>query len=84
MVNFINEKPGLPMDEVNIPNGIWRHIDDILISTKMNKQQLDSCVKYLNKIRRTIKYTSEFEQNNELNYRDKTLTKINIDNERKL
>jgi hypothetical protein len=70
--------------KVNIPNKIWRYVDDILIITKMNEQQLNDYLKKLNKKRGTIKFTSEFEQNNKLNFLDTTLTKLNKNNEIKL
>ncbi|CAF1407123.1 unnamed protein product [Rotaria sordida] len=75
---YMNENQKQHLDEVNIPNRIWRYVDDILIITKMSKQQLDNYAKDLNKICGTIKFTSEFEQNNELNYLDTTLTKLKI------
>ncbi|CAF5228406.1 unnamed protein product, partial [Rotaria magnacalcarata] len=47
----------------------------------MNKTQLDKYVNDLNKIRGTIKFTSEFEQNDQINYLDTMLTKTIINNE---
>ena len=58
------------LQEVNVINKIWRYVDDILIITKMNKEQLDEYVKILKEIRGTIKFTSEFEENNQLNFLD--------------
>jgi hypothetical protein len=50
----------------------------------MNYQQLDNYVKELNNIKGTIKFTFEYEQNNELNFLDTTLKRINNDNDIKL
>ncbi|CAF2132640.1 unnamed protein product [Rotaria magnacalcarata] len=47
----------------------------------MNKTQLDKYVYDLNKIRGTIKFTSEFERNDQINYLDTMLTKTIINNE---
>ncbi|CAF5026638.1 unnamed protein product, partial [Rotaria socialis] len=47
----------------------------------MNKTQLDKYVNDLNKIRGTIKFTSEFEQNDQINYLDTMLTKTIINKE---
>ncbi|CAF4889307.1 unnamed protein product, partial [Rotaria magnacalcarata] len=78
---YMDEYQKQHLHEVNIPNKIWRYVDDILIITKMNKTQLDKYVNDLNKIRGTIKFTSEFEQNDQINYLDTMLTKTIINNE---
>ncbi|CAF1507172.1 unnamed protein product, partial [Rotaria sordida] len=78
---YMDEYKKQHLHEVNIPNKIWRYVDDILIITKMNKPQLEKYVHYLNKIRGTIKFTSEFEQNDQINYLDTMLTKKLINNE---
>jgi hypothetical protein len=72
------------LHKVNISNKIWRYVDDILIVTKMNQKQLNDYVDELNKIRGTIKFTSEFEQNNELHFLDTTLTRLNNNNNMQL
>ena len=72
------------LQKVNTPNKIWRYVDDILIITKMNEPELNIYVNELNKKHGTIKFTSEFEQNNKLNFLDTTLTKLNGNNETKL
>ncbi|CAF1371595.1 unnamed protein product, partial [Rotaria sp. Silwood1] len=72
------------LHQVSIPNKIWTFVDDILIITKMNQQQLKDYVNELNNIQGTIKFTSEFEQSNELNFLDTTLTRINSSNDIKL
>ncbi|CAF1215941.1 unnamed protein product [Rotaria sordida] len=78
---YMDEYQKQHLHEVNIPNKIWRYVDDILIITKMNKPQLEKYVYDLNKIRGTIKFTSEFEQNDQINYLDTMLTKTIINNE---
>ncbi|CAF5190571.1 unnamed protein product, partial [Rotaria magnacalcarata] len=78
---YMDEYQKQHLHKVNIPNKIWRYVDDILIITKMNKTQLDKYVNDLNKIRGTIKFTSEFEQNDQINYLDTMLTKTIINNE---
>ncbi|CAF4571682.1 unnamed protein product, partial [Didymodactylos carnosus] len=72
------------LHEINIPNKFWCYVDDILIITKMNKQQLEDYVNELNKIRGAIKFTSEFEQNNKLSFLDTTLTRLSQNDETKL
>ncbi|CAF4741716.1 unnamed protein product, partial [Rotaria sp. Silwood2] len=72
------------LHKVNNTNKIWRYVDDILIVTKMNKDQLNNYVEKLNKIRGTIRFTSEFEKNNKLNFLDTTLTRYIKNNEVKL
>ncbi|CAF3756014.1 unnamed protein product [Rotaria socialis] len=72
---YMDEYQKQHLHKVNIPNKIWRYIDDILIITKMNKTQFDKYVYDLNKMRGTIKFTSEFEQNDQINYLDSMLTK---------
>ncbi|CAF5225303.1 unnamed protein product [Rotaria magnacalcarata] len=67
---YMDEYQKQHLHKVNIPNKIWRYIDDILIITKMNKTQFDKYVYDLNKMRGTIKFTSEFEQNDQINYLD--------------
>ncbi|CAF4578159.1 unnamed protein product [Rotaria sp. Silwood2] len=78
---YMDEYQKQHLHEVNIPNKIWRYVDDILIITKMNKPELDQYVYDLNKIRGTIKFTSEFEQNDQINYLDTMLTKTKINND---
>ncbi|CAF4635068.1 unnamed protein product [Rotaria sp. Silwood2] len=78
---YMDEYQKQYLHEVNIPNKIWRYIDDILIITKMNKPRLDKYVYDLNKIRGTIQFTSEFEQIDQINYLDTMLTKTIINNE---
>jgi hypothetical protein len=69
------------LQEINTPSKIWRYVDDILIITTMNEQQLNKYVNNLNKIKGTIKFTYEFENNNKINFLDTTLTKQTINNE---
>ena len=78
---YMDEYQKQHLHEINIPNKIWRYVDDILIITKMNKQQLDKYVYDLNKIPGKIRFTSEFEQSDKINYLDTTLTKTTINNE---
>ncbi|CAF4924035.1 unnamed protein product, partial [Rotaria socialis] len=78
---YMDEYQKQHLHEVNIPNKIWQYVDDILIITKMNKPQLDKYVYGLNKIRGTNKFSSEFEQNDQINYLDTMLTKTIINNE---
>jgi hypothetical protein len=57
MNNYQQQK----LHEVNVPIKIWRYVDDILIITKMNEQQLNGYVNELNKICGTIKTSTEVE-----------------------
>ncbi|CAF3946895.1 unnamed protein product [Rotaria sp. Silwood1] len=77
---YLNEH----LQHINISNKIWRYVDDILIITKMNKEELEDYVNNLNKIRGSIRFTSKYEENNQINFLDTTLTRINKDNQMKI
>ncbi len=74
---YMDEYQQKYLQKVNVPNKIWRYVDDILIITKMNEQQLKNYINELNDIEGTIKFTHEFEQNKELNFLDTTLKRLN-------
>ncbi|CAF4712055.1 unnamed protein product, partial [Rotaria sp. Silwood2] len=78
---YMDEYQKQHLHEVNIPNKIWRYVDDILIITKMNKPKLEKYEYELNRIRGTIKFISEFEQNDQIDYLDTILTKTIINSE---
>ena len=65
------------MKPVNKPSKIWRYVDDILIITKMNEQEIKQYVEDLNNIKSKIKFTHEFENNKTINFLDTNLTKTN-------
>jgi hypothetical protein len=65
------------LHDVNQNNTIWRCIDDILIITNLNEQEL-------NDIRGSIHFTYEYEQNNKINFFDAALTRINKQNQMKI
>jgi hypothetical protein len=54
---YMDEYQQQYLKQVNIPNKIWRYVDDILIITKMNEQQLNNYVNELNDIQGTIKFS---------------------------
>ena len=81
---YMDEYQKQYLTKINIPDKFYRYVDDILIITKMNQQELDNYISELNKVHKTIKFTHEYEQNNQLNYLDTTLTKINSNNTAKL
>jgi hypothetical protein len=72
------------LQQVNINDKIWRYVDDILIITKMNKHELDDYVDKLNNINGSIRFTSEYEQNDKINFLDTELTRINKNNQMKI
>jgi hypothetical protein len=72
------------LHDVNQNNTIWRCVDDILIITKLNEQELNNYVNELNDIRGSIRFTYEYEQNNKINFLDTTLTRINKENQIKI
>jgi hypothetical protein len=81
---YMDEYQQKYLQKVNVPNKIWRYVDDILIITKMNEQQLKNYINELNDIEGTIKFTHEFEQNKELNFLDTTLKRLNDHSDSKL
>ena len=48
-------------------------MDDILILIKMNKDELDTYVKKINKRRSNIKFTMEYENEKTINFLDTSL-----------
>ncbi|CAF1290674.1 unnamed protein product [Didymodactylos carnosus] len=80
MDNYLKEH----LKEVNIPNKIWRYVDDILILTEKNEQQLNNYVEKLNKIRGSIRFTYEFEQNDKISFLDTTLSRRNEGDQMKI
>ncbi|CAF5009225.1 unnamed protein product, partial [Rotaria sp. Silwood1] len=72
------------LHDVNQNNKIWRYVDDILIITKMNEQELNVYVKKLNDIRGSIRFTHEYEQDDKINFLDTTLTRFNKQNQIKI
>lgn len=58
---------------------LWRYVDDLPLITKMSKTQLDSFITNLNSMNETIKFTHEYEDNQQLNYLDTTLTRNTIE-----
>ncbi|CAF5130122.1 unnamed protein product, partial [Rotaria sp. Silwood1] len=72
------------LHDVNQNNKIWRYVDDILIITKMNEQELNVYVKKLNDIRGSIHFTHEYEQDDKINFLDTTLIRFNKQNQIKI
>ena len=61
------------LKDVNKEDKIWRYVDDLLIITNMNKEEVQTYTEKLNKITGSIKFTYEYEQNKQLNFLDTTL-----------
>ncbi|CAF3257721.1 unnamed protein product [Rotaria socialis] len=57
-----------------VNNKLFRYVDDLPIVTKMYEDELKSYVDEQNSLKGTIKFTHEFEENNQLNYLNTTLT----------
>ncbi|CAF2852470.1 unnamed protein product [Rotaria sp. Silwood2] len=72
---YMNYYSNEHLQQINVTSKIWRYVDDILIITTMNEQQLKNYVNDLNNIKGTIRFTYEFENNNQINFLDTTLTK---------
>jgi hypothetical protein len=69
------------LQEVNQPSKFWRYVDDIMIITPMNEQQLKDYVNKLNDIRSTIRFTCEYEDTNSINFLETSLTKHVVNNQ---
>ena len=65
--------------ELEAHESLWRYVDDILMKTKMTPSQLDTFVNDLNVIEGTIRFTSEYEVNDSINFLDTTLTRNTMD-----
>ncbi|CAF5068029.1 unnamed protein product [Rotaria sp. Silwood1] len=68
------------LTDLNQTNKLWRYVDDILILTKMNKDELDTYVKKINKRRSNIKFTMEYENDKTINFLDTSLRRNENDN----
>ena len=58
---YMNDYMEKYMNKINKPSKIWRYVDDILIITEMNEQEIEGYVEHLNNIKSKIKFTYEFE-----------------------
>ena len=72
---YMDEYINKYLTEINKPLKFWRHVNDTIIITKFNKQQLDSYVDELNKILSKIRFTAEFETGKKLNFLDTTMSR---------
>ena len=63
------------MSKTNKPLRIWRYVDDILVITKINKEEGKLYVENLNKIRSKIKFTYKYESNGKIHFLNTTLSK---------
>ena len=81
---YIDDYINKYLNKINIPQKIWRYVNDVIIITTMSKNELNNYVEELNNIRNKIKFTSEFEDSKKLNFLGTTITrsedsnKINI------
>ena len=58
----------------------WRYVDDLLLITKMTKEQTKDYVDELNSAKQSIKFTFEYENNGQINYLDTTLIRNTTEN----
>ena len=72
---YIDDYINKYLNKINIPQKIWRYIDNILIITTMSKNELSNYVEELNNIRAKMKFKSELEDNNKLNFLDTAITR---------
>ncbi|CAF0851455.1 unnamed protein product [Didymodactylos carnosus] len=70
---FMDDYLKTHLKEGNIEKEIYRYVDDILIVTKMDEQCLNDYVEKCNKIPGRIRFTFEFEQNDQISFHDTTL-----------
>ncbi|CAF4045091.1 unnamed protein product [Rotaria sp. Silwood1] len=73
---YMDEYTKTHLQQVNQSLKLWRYVDDILIITKTNKQQLENYVNEINNINSTIRFTSEYEKNKSISFLDTKLTKL--------
>ena len=74
---YMNDYIQKHMENVEQPLRLWRYVDDILMITKKNEDEIKLMVENLNKIRSKIRFTYEFEKNGCINFLDTTLSKNN-------
>ncbi|CAM4845408.1 unnamed protein product [Rotaria magnacalcarata] len=72
------------LQQINTPSKLWRYVDDILIITTMEEEQLKQYVNDLNNIKGTIRFTYEYEKKNKINFLDTTITKEIINNKQEI
>ena len=77
---YMDDYLGKYLQEVNHPDKLWRYVDDILILTKLNEDELNAYIETLNKNRNNIKFTMEYEKNKTINFLDTVLSRNDIDN----
>ena len=77
---YIDDYINKHLNLINKQQKIWRYVDDIMIITTMSKEELNNYVEKLNNIKSKIKFTSEFEDNNKLNFLDTTLSRNEYNN----
>ena len=77
---YIGDYINKHLNKINRPQKLWRYVDDIIIITTMNKDELNNYVNELNNIKSKIKFTLEYEDNNKLNFLDTTITRNKNDN----
>lgn len=70
MDNYIEEHVELEEKEK-----LWRYVDDICMITKMDEDATKSFVDSLNTLEGSIRFTSEYEIDGQLNFLDTTLTR---------
>ena len=59
---------------------LWRYVDDLLMITTMEENEVKEYVDNLNKIKSKIRFTYEYEDQGSINYLDTHLTRTDNDN----
>jgi predicted GIY-YIG superfamily endonuclease len=77
---YMNDYIEKNMENMEQPLRLWRYVDDILMITKKNEDEIKLIVERLNKIRSKIRFTHEYETNGSINFLDTTLSKTNNGN----
>jgi hypothetical protein len=77
---YMDEYMEKHMKAVNSPSKLYRYVDDILIITKMNENEIKDYIQQLNTIKSRIRFTSEYERSGKINFLDTTLSRKDNDN----
>ena len=74
---YMNEYIEKHMETIEKPLRLWRYVDDILMITKMEEDEVKPYIEELNKIRSKIRFTYEYEKNKSINFLDTNLSRSN-------
>lgn len=77
---YMDEYMKTHMSEVNLPSKLWRYVDDIVLITRMQEQEVKTYVQQLNCIKSKIRFTYEYEKHGKINFLDTTLSRNDNEN----